>query len=155
MLRTRSSRRGRRGAVSVEFALIAPVMVLIMVGMVEASRLIDTQMIMASAAREGARLASMDRAGLAPGTSTNDKITADIKNFLEASGLSPDDVEVSITSPDDPDETLDLDDPDNSQELFRLSVEVPFSAALGAVPDVEDDRGLAASVVFRNGRVNE
>jgi Flp pilus assembly protein TadG len=138
----------------VEFALIAPVMVLIMAGMVETGRLIDTQMMMAGAAREGARLASMDRDGLATGTSTNDKVEQDVKNFLAASGLDEDDVTVSITAVDE-DTAFDLDDPDNSQELFELTVETPFSAALGLGPDSTDDRGLEASVVFRNGRVSE
>jgi Flp pilus assembly protein TadG len=147
-----SRKRLRRGAVSVEFALVAPVMVLIMAGMVEAGRLIDTQMMMATAAREGARLASMDRDGLATGTSTNAKIEQDVKNFLAAAGVDETNVTVNITAVGE-ETAFDLDDPDTSQDLFELSVETPYSSALGLGPDTVEDRGLRASVVFRNGRL--
>lgn len=148
-----SCRRRRRGAVTVEFAIFAPVLVTIMVGMVEAGNLIDTQIMMASAAREGARAASMERSGLSPGTTTNEKLARDVKTFLSASGLPTEDVEVYISPIDDKNAVFDLDDPANSQEMFQLRVVMPFSAATGISPPVGDDAQLEAKVVFRNGKL--
>jgi hypothetical protein len=147
-----AKRRSRRGAVSVEFAIIAPVLLTMVVGVVEASRLFDSQNLLASAAREGARLAAMDREGMFEnGQSTNDKIEDDVRNILASQGYDPDDVEVDILHADT-DTPFDLDDPDNNLELFRLRIKIPYSEyASNYVPGGEEFT-LGTEVVFRNGR---
>jgi hypothetical protein len=137
----------------VEFAFIAPVLLALVLGVITSSQLYDMQSQLSMAAREGARLAAMDRSDiLGDGQSTNQKITNDIRNFLDACGLPGDEVEVSITEVDNPGVTFDLDDPNNDLELFQLRVELPYSLAdwMG-IPGM-GDYSLMAQVVFRNAR---
>ena len=148
--RSRSPRR--KGPVTVEFALMAPVFLGSVLGVVECSRLFQSQNLLASAAREGARLAAMDRDGLTSENQTsNDKVIQDIRDFLDAAGLPGDQMDVSITHAETGDD-FNLDDPDNDLELFRLRVEMPYASMHGQEPSPDDDRALAAEVVFRNGR---
>lgn len=46
---------GDRGAAAVEFALVFPILVLILIGIVEYGSVFNTQLMLTSAAREGAR----------------------------------------------------------------------------------------------------
>ena len=149
--RTRSRFR-RRGVAAVEVAFVAPLFVVLALGVSEAGRLYDAQNQLALAAREGGRLAAMDREGLlAPGQSTNAKIVADIKNFLISNGLPSDEVGVHIVDAYDHVTPFNLDDPANRLKLFELRVELPTSA-IGGVEMSSDDFLLVAKVVFRNGR---
>lgn len=60
-LRRRPARRllGERGAAAVEFALVVPVLLLLLVGIMEFSRAFNTQATLSAAAREGARTIAM------------------------------------------------------------------------------------------------
>src|SRR5262249_42770709 len=53
-----SVRRHRHGVAAVEFAFIAPVVTLILVGLWEAGRMIQLQQVLSNSAREGARVAA-------------------------------------------------------------------------------------------------
>ncbi|MCZ2847120.1 TadE/TadG family type IV pilus assembly protein [Modestobacter sp. VKM Ac-2978] len=55
--RPRPARRllGERGAAAVEFALVVPVLLLLLVGIMEVSKAFNTQATLSAAAREGAR----------------------------------------------------------------------------------------------------
>lgn len=53
----RSSRLSRRGTAAVEFAVVAPLLVLLVFGMVEYGRLVMVQQVLTNASREGARTA--------------------------------------------------------------------------------------------------
>jgi hypothetical protein len=137
--------------VSVEMALVAPIFAAIIVGLAEMSRLLDAQTELSAAARLGARLATMDRTDLlAPGQSTNDKITQEVRTYLNASGLPGDAAEVYIVDPVDHSTPFDLDNPANSLDLFELRVELLYSE-LG--PFTGNDWNMTAIVVFRNPRV--
>ena len=143
----------RRGAVAVEFAFIAPVLLAITLGMVELTRVYDAQYLLQSAAREGARFASMDRDGLlAEGQTTNDKLTTDVTNFLASSGIPADDIVVAVLDHDDPTQTFDLDDPNNDLLLFDVTISVPYSGVSYTPVSEANDYGLSASITFRNGR---
>lgn len=48
-------RRGERGAAAVEFALVLPVLILLVLGVIEFSRVYNVQISLSNAAREGAR----------------------------------------------------------------------------------------------------
>src|SRR6185436_9439194 len=85
----------RRGAVAVEFAAVAPILLAIVVGMLELSRVYSVQNTLETAAREGARFASLDRTGmLLDGQTANDKLVNDVKNFLAATGINKNDITV-------------------------------------------------------------
>ena len=148
-----NNKRIKRGAVTVEFAFMAPVFLTLVMGVTEASRLFDVQNQLNSAGREGARLAAMDRAGLSgsgTGVATNTKVTNDIKNFLKATRLDPTKVNVSIVDHNDPTKTFNLDDPANSLKYFEVKIQVPYSATTSTVPAGMQTFNLNSKVVFRN-----
>jgi len=153
----RKSRRPnsrRLGAVAVEFAVVAPMLLATTLGLIELSRVFDVQNTLETAAREGARFASMDRNGLLEeGASANDKLIQDVENFLASSGIPlSEDVQVTVSPYNSPGQSFDLDDPANDLELFQVQIEVPFSDVSLTPVGEANDYTLSATVVFRNGR---
>lgn len=59
MMRFRD-RRGERGAAAVEFALVLPVLILLVFGLIEFSRVYNIQISLSNAAREGARTMAVE-----------------------------------------------------------------------------------------------
>jgi hypothetical protein len=148
----RRSRQASRGTAAVEMALIAPLFVILALGTAETSRLCDLQNELAVTVRQAARLAAMDREGvLLEGQSTNEKITADVRNMLTANGLPGDDVDVFIVDPVDHVTPFDLDASQNRMRLFELRLEMPYSAA-GGLRVGGQELTLKAKIIFRNGR---
>jgi Flp pilus assembly protein TadG len=138
---------------SVEFAIIAPVLVAVVMGVSEVSTMFDVQNELAVAAREGARLASMDRTGMLDGSqTTNEKIATDIKNFLTSNGLKGDQALVYIVHAKNRSAVFDLDNPDNDLQLFELRVELPYAAVSGLGDSSRGDLKMSAKVIFRNAR---
>jgi hypothetical protein len=143
----------RNGAVAVEFAIVAPILVAIVLGMIELGRAFEMQNLLEVAAREGARFASMDRDGmLDPGESANDKLIEDVKNFLASNGIPHDDINVTVKDFENPTQDFDLDDPENDLKLFEVKIEVDWSSMSLTPVDTGSDHPLSAKVVFRNGR---
>ncbi len=56
----RSYRKKRRGAAAVEFAVVAPIFLLLVFGMIEYGRMVMVQQVLVNASREGARKAVLD-----------------------------------------------------------------------------------------------
>ena len=102
--------RGRRAAAAVEFAFVAPVFIVLFVGMAEVGRGIMVQHILESAAREGAREATLSDAA----TST---VEAAVSNYLANSSVSGTTVSVS---PDPPSNAA-------SRQPVTVTVSVPVS----------------------------
>jgi hypothetical protein len=151
--RARSQNQNRRGAVAVEFAIVAPILISIVFGMIELGRAFEMQNLLEVAAREGARFASMDRKGmLEPGESATDKLIEDVKNFLASNGIPHGDINVEVKDFENPEEDFDMDDPDNDLKLFEVKISVDWSSmSLTPVP-TGSDYTMVGSVVFRNGR---
>lgn len=80
-------RTQRKGATAVEFAVIAPILMLFIFGIIEFGRGMMVLQLLNSAAREGARDAALS------GTSTSD-ITSTVHTRLEAEGISPEQITV-------------------------------------------------------------
>jgi Flp pilus assembly protein TadG len=59
------SRKSQRGAAALEFALVFPVLLLLLVGIVDFGMLMSTQSVVANAAREGARTAALSNNAMA------------------------------------------------------------------------------------------
>jgi Flp pilus assembly protein TadG len=60
----RSSRRSDRGAAAVEMAIVLPLLLLVLGGVVDFGRAFFTQIVLSNAAREGVRAASISTMGL-------------------------------------------------------------------------------------------
>jgi Flp pilus assembly protein TadG len=148
-------RRRRRGAVAVEFAAVAPVMLAIVIGMLEMSRVFSVQNTLETAAREGARFASLDRTGLMlDGQTSNQKLISDVKNYLASSGLNKSDVTVSVVDAESPSTTFDLDDAANDLRLFQIRIEIPYNKVSWSPVKHYTAYNLTAALTFRNGRAS-
>ena len=66
---------GERGAAAVEFALVAPVLILLLLGIVEFSKVYNTQSTLSAAAREGARVMALSNDRTAATTAVRDAAT--------------------------------------------------------------------------------
>jgi len=74
-------RARRRGAALVEFAMIAPIFFLMVLGLIEFGRAMMVQAQMTAAAKAGARAGSFD------GSQSSD-VTSAVNNYLSAAGIS-------------------------------------------------------------------
>ena len=84
----RSRRRKRWGVAAVEFAVVVPVFLLLLLGMIEFGRAIMVQQMLTNASREGARLGVLD------GTTTA-QVRTTVENYLttiegETTAVNPD-----------------------------------------------------------------
>jgi Flp pilus assembly protein TadG len=143
----------RRGVAAVELAFVLPLFVGLALGIVEIGRGFEVSQVLSAAIREGARFAAMDTSGmLLDGQDANAKVTADIRNFLTASGLPGESLTIEIVHADDPTAPFDLGDPANQQEEFRINVSLPFSEVSLLPPFFLKNQSLATYIVFRNSR---
>jgi hypothetical protein len=79
----------RRGSAMVEFAVVAPVLVTLMLGMVEVTRAIQVKNLLTDAARASCRAAAM------PGASTQD-VKDRVGSILSNNGIKPADATVNV-----------------------------------------------------------
>jgi len=77
----KSSRKNRRGAAVVEFAMVVPVFVLLVFGMIEFGRAVMVKQVLVNATREGARQAVLDGSTMAD-------VQARIDEYLSASSIN-------------------------------------------------------------------
>jgi Flp pilus assembly protein TadG len=93
----------------VEFALVAPVLVLLVFGMIEFGRMVMVQQVLTNAAREGARVGILDDA-------TSDEVEDVVEDYLEGSNIAG----ATVTVTPDP--------PSNAGygEAVTVTVDVPF-----------------------------
>ena len=135
--------------------MVLPFLLSLVLAVVEVGRGLEVSHLLTVAVREGTRFGAMDKEGiLLEGQTSNDKVIADVKNYLWAAGLPKDQITVTITaetaSADDPKVPFDLDDPANDQLLFRVKVELQYSAISYMPAYFLEDKKLDASAVFRN-----
>lgn len=140
---SRLCRKHRRGAAAVEFAIIAPIFFLLILGMIEVGRGVMVQQIITNASREGARLAVL------PG-STSSEVTARVDDILNSSGIDSATTQIL-------DENGSPIDPQSSGygEVIKVVVTVPFSSVswLPGSDRYLADADLTAVTVMRGERV--
>lgn len=78
----------RLGAATVEFAIVAPLFIMMVFGMIEYGRMVMVQQLLTSAGREGARMGVLD--GM-----TVDRVTTTVTDYLAGSSISGATVTVS------------------------------------------------------------
>jgi len=79
-LQRRYTAKRRRGVAAVEFALVAPVMILLVFGMMDVGRALMVQHLLTNAARDGARAATLDG-------STADDVESQVAQYLADSSV--------------------------------------------------------------------
>ncbi|MEM7315078.1 MAG: TadE family protein [Planctomycetota bacterium] len=150
------SRKTRKGIAATEMAIIAPVFLLLFLGVVEMSEAINANDVLSTALREGGRLASMDFAEISmEDNDINGKVEDDIKNFLRASEFPADSVTVNIVHADGQNAGADFDlaDPANYLKYCKIEAVVPYSAISQYPVHYLAGQNLTSSFVFRMGKV--
>jgi hypothetical protein len=84
----RSRRKNRRGAAVVEFAFVAPLLFMLIFGIIEFGRLLMVQQILTNASREGARRAVLEQA-------TASEVESVVTTYMSSSSVSGASVTVS------------------------------------------------------------
>jgi Flp pilus assembly protein TadG len=117
MMAARHQSRSRRGVATVEFAVAAPLFVLLLVGIWEVGRMVEVQQILKNAVREGGRQA-------ANGTQTTSDVQQTVLNYLTQAGINTSGATVTVTnltagSRSDPTTALQMDH-------FQVTLTLPF-----------------------------
>jgi len=107
--RCRLCGRKRRGAAVVEFAIVAPIFFLMVLGIIEFGRMVMVQQVITNASREGARIAILD-------DTTAGDVRATVDNYLTNATVTGAEV------------TIDPDPPSDAGygEPVSVTVSVPF-----------------------------
>ena len=127
------NRSRRKGVALVEFALVLPLLLILLIGIWEVARVIQVQQTVQNAAREGGRQAST-------GKRTATEVIQAVKNYITRAGYTSTNVTVTVTnltSSSRPDPTQA-----NQLDRFRVVVTMPF-----------DDARLITQRWFTNGRI--
>ena len=147
----------RRGAAAVEFAVLVPLFLMLVMGTWEMGTALTAGTKMAAAVREGGRLASMDfPESLNPGETINQKVDKDIKNFLTAAGIPGEHVTVTVTHAEGENAGSDFDiaDPDNYMKLFTITALVDYDTISNFPLDYMEGQQVEAKLTFRLGRIS-
>jgi Flp pilus assembly protein TadG len=119
------NKHARRGAAMVEMALVLPLFLMLILGIIEFGRAMMVANLVTNAAREGARMAVLDG-------STNSDVSNAVVTFLQSAigqGLSSADISVAITvtaAPGNPNPANNLASA-TSRDLVSVKVQLPFN----------------------------
>jgi Flp pilus assembly protein TadG len=132
----------RSGAALVEFAIVFPVFILVILGIIEFGRAFMIGQLVTNAAREGARQAVLDG-------STNSAVTSTVTTFLQGAGnVSPSDTTVTITvsSAAAANQLANA----KSGDLCTIRVSVPFSKVSFLTPQFLATTNLVGQSTMRH-----
>ena len=148
--------QNRKGVAAVECAIMLPIMMVLVLGLIEMGTALRASTIMQSSVREAGRLASMDwRYVVEDGETPNLKVEQDIRNFVTASGLPGEDLVVSIehAEGDSAGTEFDISDSDNQLKLILIEITLPYSSISLFPTQYMGGRNLRAGLVSRAGIV--
>jgi Flp pilus assembly protein TadG len=120
--------RARRGAAIVEFALLAPIVMALLLGIWEVGCMLEFTQVLTNAAREGARQASTE--------TTYDKVVTAVQNYLTAAGVNQTGVKIQVTNvttnshgPQTHGTGIDDYDPSTAAQLdlLKITVTLPYT----------------------------
>lgn len=129
--------RARRGLAVVEFAALAPLLLVVMLGMIEYGRLVQVQQVLTNASREGARVAIGGSASVL-------QVQAVVNAYLTAANLTGATTTVSPSPP----ANADAGDP------VTVSVSVPFSSVNWYPPVIITGLTMNANTTMRAETTN-
>lgn len=133
----RLCRRNRRGAAVVEFAVVAPLLFLLLFGMIEFGRMVMVQQVLTNASREGARRAVLDGA-------TTASVTAAVQEYLSSGGIGG----ATVTVDPDPPGSAGYGEP------VSVTVEIGFDEVSWLpAPMYLSGRQMTATTVMRRETV--
>jgi Flp pilus assembly protein TadG len=143
MFRMRRARRQssawRKGVAAVEMAVVLPVFITVILGLIEVGRGVMVAQLMANAAREAARAAVIDG-------STNTQVSDVAKNFLaSAANVSASDVSVTITTQGGGQVSAA-----QPRDLITIDVSLPFSKVSWLPPKYLAGKNLQARAAMRH-----
>lgn len=144
MLIRRQFRRdeNRRGAVLVEMALVLPIFLAVVLGIIEFGRAMMVSQMITNAAREGTRMGIID-------DETNTTVTDWIEDFLsDAVGINPNDVTVTITV-DNPAAGNEVGNAE-ARDLISIEVSVPFDKVQYVSGNFLNGKNLTARSAMRH-----
>ena len=125
MTTIRQNNHARRGAAMVEMALVLPLFLMLVLGIIEFGRAMMIANLVTNAAREGARMAVLDG-------STNTAVSSAVVTFLQSAagrGISSADISVTITvvaAAGNPDPANNVANA-TSRDLITVNVQLPFN----------------------------
>lgn len=155
--RRTSTGRTRQGSATVELAVILPVFLTLLLGLVEMSYALNATHTLQGALRDAGRLASMDYEQIfGSGFNPNTKIPQDIRNLLTAAGIPGDKVTIKVVHSGGSDDgaAFDLANDNNYLKMFRIEASVPYSVVSALPTEFMTGQNITASVTFRKGRVS-
>jgi Flp pilus assembly protein TadG len=117
-----------RGAVAVEFALLLPLLLLILLGIIDFGRILNAQVTLTQAAREGARLVALGQPNV------------ESRTQAAATGLSP--VDVSIPS------ACAAGAGPSSNGVVQASYDFQFTPGLGYIVTLFGGTGLSGQITL-------
>jgi Flp pilus assembly protein TadG len=92
----RSLRFARRGQAVVEFALVLPLVLIMMISVFEFARAWNVQQVLTDAAREGARVAVVGSGNMETPGVIEGKVQAAINKAVSVAGIDPSDVSLQL-----------------------------------------------------------
>lgn len=137
-MRTLTQRSTRRGAAAVEFALVAPLFLLLVMGMIEFGRALMVQQTLTNASRSGAREASLPDA-------TVNSVRQLVSNQLESSGISVHTDRIQVT----PNPATA-----SANQPITVTVAVPFDDVSWLAGTFLSNMDLSASTSMRAERMD-
>jgi Flp pilus assembly protein TadG len=131
---TQNLRRWRdRGAAAVEFALVVPLLILLIFGSIEFGLYVQSLTMTENAAREGVRLASLIGSSGITAAEVKTQVKAAAINALGSVGISNQNVQVTCTKPDASSCDLTLGGPDSAGSTVTVTVTATFTGVTGMV----------------------
>ena len=94
----------RKGAATLEFALVSPIVIFIVLASIQFAGLLMSQNVLTAAAREGGRVASM------PSTVSDHTVIAAVQDRLSRGGVNPALISIKVDTPTEEWENLDTGD---------------------------------------------
>ncbi|MBC8289375.1 MAG: pilus assembly protein [Planctomycetes bacterium] len=145
-LLTVKKRNDRRGAAVVEMAMVLPIFMMVVLGIVEFGRAMMVGQMVTNAAREATRMAIVDG-------SSNTSVTQWVETFLNDSlGVSASDVTVAITVDPAPgnEDPLDKIEDAQTRDLVTIKIDVPFDKVSYIPGDYLSGKKLKAQSAMRH-----